>query len=302
MTLPHHSSAAASNAMQNSTVDPLIETLRAEHGALRPMLILAPSTRCGSTLLQRAINEAGEAIIYGENFIFMESAPMLLGGKLDEIPAKARAAQASLSAFLGGNKGIDGSGLFPDYQAYRKLLISLFYQIGDFYQQESTRHGYRRWGLKHQIANLAGFHNFVQMGPAFKSVTLFRDLVDVAKSMHTRWPENLATEQQCFEIGKRWRDNLAYLLRLDRNRNLVIRYEALVAEPDKLIPQVEAHLDVTLARDAFDKKVNAHTFDPVTGQAGEIYRPPTSLEPEKLRALLHGAQPLYERLGYRAHA
>jgi hypothetical protein len=280
------------------TLSSLLPGLREEYGDPSPLLILAPTTRCGSTLLQRAINQAEQAIIYGENFIFMESAPLLLGGQFAEYETKTRAALASLDAFLKGDRGIDGSALFPDYGAYRRLLLSLFFQIADFYRRESVKHGYARWGLKHQVTHLPGFHNFVQLVPAFRSVTLFRNVVDVARSMQTRWPENLATEAQCHEIGRKWRENLAYLLRLDRGRNLVIRYEELAARPDEFIPKIESHLGLALSREAFRKKVNAHTFDPATGKAGETYRPPSELPREKLRALLQGAQPLYQRLGY----
>ena len=280
----------------------LLQQLREKHGSPAPILILAPTTRCGSTLLQRAINGAGQAIVYGENFIFMESAPLLLGGRITDIEPKARAATATLGAFLNGDRGIDGSGLFPDYRAYRELLLSFVYRIASFYGEQSAAQGYRRWGLKHQIANLAGFHNFVQLVPDFRSVTIFRDLVDVAKSMQTRWPENLQSEAQCLAIGKSWRENLAYLLRLDRRRNLVVRYEELVADPEKFIPAIEAHLGVLLDREAFRKRVNVHTYDAESGRAGEAYRPPSALPAGKLRALLQGGQPLYGRLGYAAQA
>jgi len=280
----------------------ILSSLRLEYGEPSPILILAPTTRCGSTLLQRAINQAGQAIIYGENFIFMESAPLLLGGQLSDVEPKARAAKASMDAFVRGDTGLDGSNLFPDYRAYRKLLASVVFQIADFYRRESSQHGYARWGLKHQITRLPGFRNFIHLIPGFRSVTVFRDLVDVGKSMQTRWPENLASEAQCAEIGRRWRENLEYLLRLDRSRNLVIRYEDLVARPDERIPAIEAHLGLALSRDAFRKRVNAHTFDPATGRAGEMYRPPSALAPAKLHALLEGAQPLYGKIGYSAHA
>lgn len=284
------------------TLAQLLPSFFDEFGRLEPLLILAPTTRCGSTLLQRAINSAEGAIIYGENFVFLETAPLLLGGRLTDIEAKSRVAGANLDAFLAGEKDIDGSSLFPDYGAYRKLLLSLFFQIADFYRRESSKNGYVQWGLKHQVANLAGFNNFVQLVPHFRSVTIFRDAADVARSMQTRWPENLSTEAQCFEIGKRWRENLVYLFGLERSRNLVIRYEDLEARPADYIPKIESHFGLSLSEAAFQKKVNAQTFDPVTGKAGDTYRLPSDLAREKLSALVEGAQPLYGRLGYRIGA
>ena len=58
--------------------------------------------------------------------------------------------------------------------------------------------------------------------------------------------------------------------------------------------------NIATASGLIGKKVNAHTFDPATGKAGEVYRPPSDLAPGKLDALLRGAQPLYGRLGYGA--
>jgi hypothetical protein len=276
----------------------VLEELQAEFADIQPILILAPTTRCGSTLLQRAINERAQAIIYGENFIFLESAPIMVSSDVETINGKIRATAATLARFLGGEKGMDASALFPDYGAYRRLLWESFFRLAAFYRDRSRQYGYERWGLKHQITNLAGFHRFLQLIPRYASVTLYRDLVAVARSMQSRWPENLKTEAQCFAIGKRWRQNLQYLMKLEPGRNLVVRYEDLAADSEPCIARIEAHLGLALSRAAFAKKVNAHTFDPASGRAGEIYRAPTELPTSKIRALLDGAGPLYGELGY----
>lgn len=277
----------------------IVEEFRKQFSDLAPILILAPTTRCGSTLLQRAINQRGQAIIYGENFVFLEQLPFLVNGAAEHFEGKVRAAAATLEEFLRGNKGMDASALFPDYEAYRRLLWGFFYQVAQFYRDQARSHGYSRWGLKHQITALAGFHHFLQIIPGYRSVTVFRDLIAVAKSMNTRWPENLQTEAQCFEIGRNWQNNLKYLLRLDRRRNLVLRYEDLATHKERWLALVEKHLELEVSREAFDKRVNAHSYDLVTGRVSESYSPPTDLPESKIEALLKGAQPLYGQLGYR---
>lgn len=283
----------------SSAKESLVAPLRRRFPKLAPILILAPSQRCGSTLLQRAVNQAGDALIYGENFLLAESAPTLLcGDDVGQLPRKARIARSALQAFLQGDKGMDGSALFPDYVAYRRLLVGLFYQIAAFYQDQSARNGYARWGLKHQIRDLAGFRHFIEFIPDFRAVTIYRDVVPVADSMATRWPRAMATGVQCLEFGRRWQRNLDYLLSLDSERNLVLRYEDLVADPVVHVPRIESHLGVALSRSAFDKKVNTHGFDPHSGTPVERYVPPEPLDEQRRQAVVEGASPLYATLRY----
>jgi hypothetical protein len=278
----------------------LIDGLRREFPDIAPVLIMAPTTRCGSTLLQRAINEAGGAIVYGENFLLVEKMPYLLLGNLaTNYSAKTQAVDATLRAFLAGDKGMDASGLLPDYARYRRLLLECFYRVAAFYRDEARASGYARWGMKHQVQDLASLRYFLRLIPTFKGVTLYRDVLAVARSVRARWPENLQTAEQYRELGRLWQGNLRFLRSMRPERMLQVRYEELDGDArEACLARIEAHLGLPLSRRAFEKKVNAHRMDAASGRPADTYVPPADVAPEMARALLQGAQPLYRELGY----
>jgi hypothetical protein len=252
--------------------------------------------------VQRSINLGGDAIIYGENFLFAEFAPYHLGGDLGDIGHKSRVCDATMDEFMGGNKGMDASSLYPNYKGYRRMTLELFYRMGEFFRDESRKLGYEKWGFKHQIQELPRFHNFVRLIPKLRALTLYRDALDVAKSVRARWPQNLHDERQAFAQGRRWREHLRYLLQMRPSENLVVRYEDLIARREQFVPRIEAHLSVKLAPEAFEKKVNVHGFDAAGGKHLDEYMPPAELPEPMIRAVLAGANPLYEELGYAKRA
>jgi hypothetical protein len=284
-------------------IEPIVRGLQAEFARAAPLLILSPTPRCGSTLLQRAINQAEGAIVYGENTILVEHLPQIVFGNLRNFGPKTQVVDATLKAFLAGNKGMDASALFPDYAEYRRLLIGFFFRLTEFYRAQAEASGYARWGLKHQMLDAAKVKHFLALLPEWRGVALYRDVVAVARSARARWPENFRTPAQCKAFGTRWRMNLRYLRTLDAARSLLVRYEDLIGpEQESWIARIEAHLGLKLSRQAFEKKVNAHVFDLKAGKPGETYRPPVDLPGPMATALLQGAEPLYSRIGYRREA
>lgn len=281
--------------MQTHTI---LAPFHAQHPDVAPILILAPTPRCGSTLLQRAINEGGDAIIYGENFLWAEWMPKLVAADLDKATRKIQITLATFEEFMRGNKGMDASALYPDYEAYYTMLLGFFYQIGEFYREQSSRHGYSRWGMKHQMHDWVSFSHFMRLLPTYRGIILYRDVVAVAKSKYARWPESLTTPAQFHQLGRRWRDNLRYLLKQNNPQTMIVKYEDLTAGKQEYIPRIEEHLGLRLSREAFERKVNVHTFDDSKGEVGETYKAPAELAEPMVSALLKGAAPLYNHLGY----
>jgi hypothetical protein len=276
----------------------IVSELKARFSGIDPILVLAPTPRCGSTLIQRAINLGGDAIIYGENFLLAEYAPNFLAGELDDLALKAKVCDATLAQFLSGKKGMDASNLYPDYMAYRRKALMQCFEMADFYRDESLKLGYARWGLKHQIRHLAMFRKFLHLLPRFRAVTVYRDVVDVARSVMARWPQDIKDERQAFAYGRLWRNHLRYLFSVDPGLNLMVRYEDLLSRQDEVIDSIERHLGLRLGRDAFARRVNTHSFDLQREAPIEDYAPPAPLPDALRKALLAGASPLLQELGY----
>ncbi|MBI2311684.1 MAG: sulfotransferase [Betaproteobacteria bacterium] len=280
------------------TTSELIQAVKGQHPGISPIVIMAPTPRSGSTLLQRAINQGGQAVIYGENFVLMEQLPKLVVANVGDLAKKIQITGETARRFLEGNRGLDASALFPDYLVYRRTLLAFFFQLCEFYREQAGRDGFGRWGLKHQLRDFSSFRHFVSLVPGWRGIVLYRDAVAVASSIRARWPRNLQTGAQFHQLGMRWQNNLRYLLKLEGPNILVVKYEDLVASKEEQVTRIETHLGIALAREAFAKRVNAHVFDARTGKTGETYVAPATLPEPLVRTLLQGAEPLYGQLGY----
>jgi hypothetical protein len=86
-----------------------------------PIIIVGPTTRCGTTLLQRALNSTRKIVIYGENFMFMQKYPDMIHGFTRSLNAN-RHNNASSRAMLRSGVDFEASALFPDYDAYIETI------------------------------------------------------------------------------------------------------------------------------------------------------------------------------------
>ncbi len=278
----------------------LVAEYQAAHAGDAPLMVLAPTQRCGSTLLQRALNATERAVVYGENFYLVEMRPPQLMVPLDAFDRKRRFTALTAQRFFQGGADIDATALFPDFDAYGRLLLGDFYGLLRFYRQDAEKRGRSGWGLKHQLRRAVDFELFRRFAPPFRSIIVHRDLADVAKSFKARWPQQLSTPEQLHALGRRWADNLAYLLEMP-GETLALRYETMVAEPERTIAQIEAFCGVPVSRAAFDVRVNAELgaakLQRADGGAGE-YIPPAELDPDALARVRAPAAAMLERLGY----
>src|SRR5262245_7763501 len=114
-----------------------------------PVFIVAPWRRCGTTLLQRALNSSGSAIIYGENFVFVEQYPFMVARVNAGLERKQARTASIRRRVLSGDYDIDASALFPDFGLYAQLMRSHFYALARYYERLTHRYGRPIWGLKH---------------------------------------------------------------------------------------------------------------------------------------------------------
>ena len=270
-----------------------LQAARGEMAAHEPIIICAPTQRCGSTLLQRVFNRGGEAVIYGENFFLLENMPETIEAPLRALQHRIDVTNRTEAAFYGGNKGVDATTLFPDYRGYITQVLSSYLQILEYYRLTTEEKGGSRWGLKHQIKNLPGFRMFLALVPAAQIVVIYRDVLHVARSYRARWPERMQKREHFVAFGQRWRRNTRFLLNLKR-RKLVIKYETLIADPEPFVAQLRERTGAAMGEEEFQRKVNVNE----TGKVGDGYIPPAELTPEEKQWVLEGANPLYHRLGY----
>lgn len=279
----------------------LIDSFHERYADIAPIMVTAPTQRCGSTLLQRAINAGEEAVIYGENFFLVEKMPTILSQPLRGYESKVELTDNTSKAFFDGNTGMDATALFPPFVQYCETLLDQYYALMKFYAEEAKKKGRDRWGLKHQLVQFQNFHNFMVLVPNPKSIVVYRSVLDVAKSHKGRWPDQLTSLEQLTAYGKRWADNLEYLTREGPNK-LLVKYEDLIEDKEGHIKKLEEFLEVKLSRDVFDRKVNAHfvndEVDKMNSKEEGSYVPPAELDYKEEQAILTFSRPAMQKFGY----
>jgi hypothetical protein len=271
----------------------IVDEVRARYGEMRPALILASTLFCGAGALRRTINLGRGALIYGENRLFVESLSKLLGGKLVNVGGEEAFALSLHEEVLMGEGDAETPSV--DYDAYCRTLLSCFYQIAAFYRDQAARAGVPHWGLVHRPRDFAALENFTLLVPEYRSVTLYRNVVAVAREVRARWPRMLSTPAQCRSFGARWRDRVRRLLSLGGERTLPVAHESLAAGSRADLGRIERHLGFTLDQEAVRGMLQAQAPKSVPGRrARRIPPPPRGMT----RLLIEGAEPLYSELGY----
>jgi hypothetical protein len=277
----------------------ILETIKAENSDLAPILILAPTQRCGTTLLQRAVNAGGDGIIVGENFFLLEKYPINVLTCFASEKAKREIVEATKQEFLSGNNGIDGSALFLDYENYLRQVAGDFYGLLRHYKDSASAHGFKHWGFKHQTRDPMASLGFMQLVPKAKVIFLTRHVFDTAASFMGRWPQLMDTPQKIANFGRQWALGMAFKDKIT-HPVFFYKYEDMVADTETFRKKAEEFLGIHLSAEQFGIKVNAHVESGNRSEVkkGGVYIKPASLTEEHLSLLRQQAGPILEKYGY----
>jgi hypothetical protein len=268
---------------------------------IEPVLVVAPTRRCGTTLVQRLLNSSRNTIIYGENFGFTESLPGIIGSYMSRWDAKKHNADATMRQFLNGDRTLEASTLFPELGGYVKVLASGFYGALAHYDQYSRELGFTSWGIKNQIRVVGDFLHFVNLVPRARMLFIYRDLWDVAKSEKARFARDYPQPAAYRRLGAAWMNNLRAIQSLKLPNLLLLRYEELLANPGEFLPRIEAFTKVAgIDCSVLQKKVNVNPMIDrlTTEELASSYRPPAQLTDAESEALFADCADYYRQMGY----
>jgi hypothetical protein len=253
-----------------------------------PIIVVAPWRRCGTTLVQRALNSTREALIYGENFNLLENYPIIVAGVHSNIELKTARTATVRSQVLSGNEDVDASAMFPDYAGYASLIRAHFYTMVRYYAESTSSLGRERWGIKHQIRRVNGFAAFRRMLPNARYVFVYRDIIDIARSDKARFPGEYASPQRFAELGRIWRRNEAFLRSINEPHVLHLEFREFAADPSQVIEKLQSHCGVSRVDPAvFQRRINVSSaIDRLQGDERIThYRRPSELTITEMNAL-----------------
>lgn len=266
-----------------------------------PVMLVAPSRRCGTTLLQRAINSSGQIIIYGENFNFVELYPSILKGVLQSYEVKCQNTAYAREKLVAGEYDFDASMLYPDYPSYVEMMRGNLARIYQFYETSTARLGFEGWGLKHQVRDIEAFVQFMRHFPRLRYVFVYRSIVEVARSEKARYPHQYPEPRYFAALGQRWSRNVEAMRRVQGAEILHLEYREIAEAPDETMERLKNFCDFDqIDAGVFARRVNVSPLlDRLSEEERETgYRPPSSLSPEDHAALLLHAEATCRRLGY----
>ena len=87
-----------------------------------PIFVIGPTTRCGTSLLQRLLNSTGKAVIYGENFALLQTFPDIIRNYQREADAKRKVIAMARDLLVKEKEDFEASSLFPDFDNYLRAI------------------------------------------------------------------------------------------------------------------------------------------------------------------------------------
>lgn len=266
----------------------------------RPILVVGPTTRCGTSLLQRLLNSTGKIVIYGENFGVMQTLPDMIRNQLRGGETKRKVISIARGMLL-DRTDFEASSLFPPLDDYIAGLTQAFRTLLGVYAADAAKLGFTRWGLKHQIRGQSSFALLPQLIPEARYVMIYRDLLDVARSAKARWPGDFRGPEDYRRFARNWRDNVQTMRSLQGDDFLLLRYETFAAEPHVHIDRLERFVGLSgIDRAVMTRRINDQPqYQLEAGAAADAsYRKPAALQSGEVKLLLSESGDLYGELGY----
>lgn len=284
---------------------PRVPAIRPDWSRLQkctPILITAPTARCGTTLLQRLINSSRQAIIYGENAHFTETAPTALYAALQFMvadPAAHAAMEAARNRLADGETEFWSNAALPPMMVYGALMIDAFYRAIDFYDADARKGGFEIWGMKFPLGRIETIRQLLAFLPRLRVVIVYRDVVDCVASAKSRG--FVSDDGQIHEFCDQWARNMGWIETLEGPEVSVVRYETLVGSPADGLSRLARFLQIEGMNPAvMERRINTFERDSGPGESASGYLSPTALTDEELKIVRNRADDMRQRHGYAA--
>ncbi len=254
---------------------------------LAPICIASPLRRSGTTLLQRLLSSAPNALIYGESCANdLVTLTSLYANKRMLFEQNAAWRDAQLQEVLKGNVNDWIPDLMPEISGYIAAYKTSIMQLMEHYADFAKAQNRPVWGMKLPEWQPGVLALVQQLFPNAKTIYLHRNIADCVRSAKRMgMVQGLAEIQHFATIGQQFAQQARQLLQGENV--LQLNYEAFLAEPMSHIAQLETFTGAKgIDSSVLDVKINTYDNDPnLELSDGDNYLKPDELSKEELAIL-----------------
>jgi len=243
-----------------------------------PVIVTSPTTRCGTTLVQRLLSASDNAFLYGEevgkHIVTLTQSLIVV---MRHIEQNGASLDGHLAHALSGAMDDWQPGLMAPSTVMLRGWIETYYQLPMVLADYGRSIGRPIWGFKWPAAPREVIRALMMLMPRAKVIYVCRNPFDALKSAKAR--KFVRTDQETDRFCAAWAKNMQEVAALEQDeRVLLVRYEDMVKNSADCADLLELFTGVeNTDRSVFDIKVN--TF---LGEAALGYSPSRYIEPEIL--------------------
>jgi len=246
--------------------------------ALSPVIITAPTARCGTTLVQRLLCTGDNSFLYGEEVgLHIRTLTGFLFSLLQQFERGGEAADAEFERALAGDQTHWSPGLMPPTAVILKAWTETYYQIPSALADYGQSIGRPIWGFKGPDYARDMLKAFLMLMPRARIIYVFRDLNAALKSAKAR--RFVTTDEEVAAFCVKWATNMREMLDLRGDaRVLFLKYEDFAPNRAAIVSAIERFTGAAgLKAEVFDVKVNTFKGDAAQGFSPTQYIPPADL-------------------------
>lgn len=248
---------------------------------LHPILIASPVRRSGTTLLQRLLCSAPNALIYGENCANeIQIFTNIYLSKQLFFQTNKPVRDEMLQRVLDGDVNDWIADLMPEMDPYLDAVKASCFSIFHHYQEFAANKGRPIWGMKMAEWHPSSIQQIQQLLPESRFVYIHRKLEECVRSAkRVNMVQSLPEIQQFCQTYRQYLDYVDQQYPLPK---LLIDYAQLLANPEEVIAELEAFTGAQNIRpEVLKARINTFISDTQRDPSGKGYMPPVELTEEE---------------------
>jgi hypothetical protein len=265
--------------------------------AIAPVIVTSPTTRCGTTLVQRLLSASDNGFVYGEEVGHqIRTLNGWFFGQVQHLEQNGEVLDPDFDKALAGTLTDWRPGLSPPSRILLRAWVETFYQMPALLSDYGQAIGRPVWGFKGPSYPRDTLKAFLQVMPKAKVLYVFRNLFDVLKSAKAR--RFAVTADEVSAYCAEWARNMQEVSEIGQDeRVLFIKYESLIAQRDEHVQLLEMFTGVSnIDPKVFDLKVNTYEGEEIYGYSPTQYIEPVELTAADRATVVREAGPILAHL------